>query len=141
MKTEPEDSCIKLTSRRSLLLPGGVFPQDELLHDSVGDSATGINQGARNHDARATIARRVVDICQGSRDQITTNAGGVEFLVPVITPADKRARKRVHQAGFPGSFALIKISRILVEQRGEHRAANHDVREGVGENSAKALSV
>ena len=50
-----------------------VLAQDELLHYGVGKPAPGIDQCAREDQARAAIARRQVDVRERGRDQVAAD--------------------------------------------------------------------
>src|ERR1700761_4715155 len=126
--------------RRSCLL-FGVFSEDEFLDECVGYPAARVDKGAVEHQARTSIAVRKIRIGQRAGGEIASNTRDIELQVPVVSSADEGARDSMQRAGFPRTFTLVEVARILMKERGVHGSAEHYIRKALGIGGAKTLGV
>jgi hypothetical protein len=52
----------------------GVLAQDKLLYEVVGELAADVDEYVREDQSWSAIARRIVGVCEGSRNQTAANA-------------------------------------------------------------------
>lgn len=89
----------------------------------------------------STIGLRVVCVLKSRRRQIATEARIIRLHLSVVSPANQWVTDGVKQTGSCRSFALVEITRILVEKRWQDRSADHDVGETIGCYGAKPLAI
>src|SRR6185312_1249579 len=119
----------------------GELAQDELLDDGANHTTAGTNQGTAKHQARATVFAWIIGIRNGARGQVATYAGIVDLLVPVVCFGDKCDGERVQQTRLRGAGTLVEVAGVLVQERGQHGAANQDIGVASGEGCSQTLTV
>src|SRR6185369_1545032 len=73
--------------------------------------------------------------------EIAANAGVVRHPFSAVTPSNKRAEHRMPDSGTSCARSLIEVTRILMEQRRQYGAADHNVRKIIGHRCAEALTI
>ncbi len=53
---------------------GRILVQDKLLYQGISEPAPGVDKRAGENQSWSAIARRIVEVCKGARDQIAADA-------------------------------------------------------------------
>jgi hypothetical protein len=68
------DSALLSQALTLLVRIGRILAQDKLLYQGIGESAPGVDERTGENQSWPAIARRIVEVCKGARDQIAANA-------------------------------------------------------------------
>jgi len=115
--------------------------QDKLLCKAADQPLAGTDEKIPKHYPRTAIRCRIVGIRKGSRGQFATYARVVWLQMAVVSPANERAGECVERTRLICARALVKIARILMQERWQNGAANHNVGKAVSGARAQALTV
>src|SRR6202035_931069 len=117
------------------------MPQQELLQNSAQFTASSADRKTLKRERGAAIRRWVVCVRNGARYQVATHARIVRLKSSVVSSADKGTGECMAKPRCRGPGALIKVTRVLMEQRRQNRPADHDVRHAIGIGRSKTLAV
>ena len=132
---QPRSNLLAVTpdrsrSQRTLIpiLRGRRKPtQNKLLDEPIGHVGGDIDAKGPKDQSRATVLLRIIGFGDGSRSQVSTQAGIVRLLAPVIALADERVAQRVDRARPVCARALVEVAQVLMQDRGQNRPADHDI--------------
>jgi hypothetical protein len=68
------DSALLSQALTLLVRIGRILVQDKLLYQGIGESAPVVDERAGENQSWPAIARRIIEVCKGARDQIAANA-------------------------------------------------------------------
>src|SRR5271156_4644128 len=129
-------------ARCSLLILGPGYPaQDEFLGQVGGRSLSSVNKEITQEQPHAAIRCRVVGIREGGRGQISAYRRVVCLPPSVVSFADEWTGQCVENARLICARALVEVARILVQERRQDGATDHDVAKAIRIDGAIALSV
>src|SRR5579872_1498520 len=115
--------------------------QDELLYHVAEHSLPGADKEILKERRGAAIRIRIVGVRDSCRGQIATYAGIVWLQPTVVSLADEWARERVEHPRLVRACALVEVARVLVQNRWQDSAADHNVGNAVSRGSAEALAI
>src|SRR6202000_27664 len=128
-------TLIPLLSRRRQLT------QDKLLDEPIDHVGCNIDAKGPKAQSRATVLLRIIVCGDGTRGQVSSQAGIVRLPAPVIALADERVAQCVDGARPVCARALVEVARVLMQNRGQNRSADYDIRQPIRIVGPKALAV
>src|SRR5262249_26579998 len=114
---------------------------DELLSEAGADPFCSPDCEIPKDKANSAIGFGEIKIRETGCCQITAQAGVIWHRFPTVTPGDKWVEHRMPDSRAGGTRSLIKVTGILMEQRRQNGATDHNVRETISRSCAKALTV
>src|SRR6201987_2067793 len=119
----------------------GQSADDELLSQAGANPFCGSEYKISKDKANSAIRSGKIEVRETGCRQITAEAGVIWHCFSAVTPGDKWAEHRMSNSRAGCASALIKVARILMQQRGQDGAADHNVRKTICRSCAKALTV
>src|ERR1700726_290938 len=117
------------------------LPDDEFLQDIGGGGCADADPGVFKDQRGAAIFRRIVEIGNSARGDAAEDVRVIRLPALVIALADKRIRDGVQDPRMRAPGSLVKIARILFQDRRKNGAADERAYGQVGIRRAVALSV
>jgi len=105
--------------------------QNKRLDERIGHVGGDIDAKGPEDQSRATVLLWIIGFGDGTRGQIPSQAGIVRLPAPVIALADERVAQCVDGARPVCARALVEVARVLMQDRGQNRPADHDIRQAI----------
>ena len=114
---------------------------EKFLEDTGACRSGNADQRILEGEPNATAGSRIVSVGKAARRQGAQHIGIVWLPAPIVAFADDRIGYSVKETRFAGARSFVKISRILLQKRGQDRAANECSRNKVRVCCTEALAV
>src|SRR5262249_43340707 len=115
--------------------------QKEFLGEGGTDALCSPDRKIPEDQADTAICSRVVQVGDCRCRQNSAQGRVVRPQIPIVVPAVKRAQNGVSESRSGCASSLIKIARIVVQQRWQDGATDHDVDKAIGSSYADALAI
>src|ERR1700751_1364655 len=121
--------------------PLGKSADDELLSQAGANPFCGPDYKISKDKANPAIRSGKIEVRETGCRPIAAKAGVIWHRFSAVAPGDKGAEHRMSNSRACCASTLIKVARILMQQRRQDGAADHYVRKTIRRSCAKALTV
>src|SRR5579862_1526922 len=116
----------------------GHLPDNELLEEVADGAGAGADEPVVDGEHGSAVGGGVVGVGEAGRGEVAEDVGVVRLPFAIVPFADDDGGDGVEGAGSYAASAFVKVSGVLVEERGEDGAAEQGAGEGVGVGGSEA---